>query len=274
MELEIITIYCRCDDFLISSGYQDDPQTKMSTAEIMTTALTAAAFFAGDHEKSRCFLKEHDYIPDMLSKSQFSRRLHRIPESLWRAFMELNAQAAHAFNPLKTYLIDSFPVPVCHNIRIKNSRIYQEEEFRGYNASKKVYFYGLKVHLLISESGIPVELFFSPGAYSDISSLYDFTFPLPEGSYVHGDKAYNIHDIEDDLKNGGIHLMPVRKKNSKRKYDFFTERGIGYIRKRIESVFSVITQRFPRHIHAVTHRGFELKILMFILVYGIQASIL
>ena len=138
MELEIITIYCCCEDFLISVGHKDDPQSRMSTAEVMTTALTAAAFFSGDHEKSRCFLREYGYIPDMLSKSQFSRRLHRIPESLWRTFMEMNAGAAD--NPLKIYLIDSFPVPVCRNIRIKNCRIYQDEEFRGYSPGKKEYF--------------------------------------------------------------------------------------------------------------------------------------
>ena len=239
----------------------------------MTTALTAAAFFSGDHERSRCFLEEYGYIPDMLSKSQFSRRLHRIHESLRRSFMDRIAQKAHSDNPLRIYLIDSFPVPVCHNIRIKNSRIYREEEFRGYNPSRRVYFYGLKVHLLISETGIPAELFFSPGAYPDTSSLYDFTFPLPEGSRVHGDRAYNIYDIEDELKDRGIHLMPLRKKNSKRKYDTLTERGIRYIRKRIESVFSVIEQKFPRHIHAVTSYGFELKILMFIPAFGIQSSV-
>ena len=81
--------------------------------------------------------------------------------------MEMNAQADQAFNPLKIYLIDSFPVPVRHNIRIKNSRIYPEEVFRGYRSSKKVYFHGLKVHLLSSESGVPAELFFSSGWYSD-----------------------------------------------------------------------------------------------------------
>jgi len=272
METEIITVYCRCDDFLISVNHQDDPQSRMSTAEVMTTALTAAIFFSGDHEKSRHFLKEYGHIPEMLSKSQFSRRLHRIPEALWIAFMNMIARTAHSGNPLKIYLIDSFPVPVCHNIRIKRSRIYQGEEFRGYNPSKRVYFYGLKTHLLISESGLPVELFFSPGSYSDTSSLYDFTFPLPEGSFVYGDKAYNVYGVEDELKDREIHLMPVRKKNSKRKYDTLTERGIKYIRKRIESVFSVIEQKFPKHIHAVTPKGFELKTLMFILAYGIQAS--
>ena len=157
-------------------------------------------------------------------------------------------------DPLKIYLIDSFPVPVCRNIRIRNCRIYRNEAFRGYNPSKKEYFYGLKAHPLISESGIPAEIFFSPGAYLDTSALYDFTFPPPESGSVHGDRAYNIYDIEDELKDRGIHLMPLRKKNSARKYDTLTERGIRYIRKRIESVFSVIEQKFSRHIHAVTPR--------------------
>jgi hypothetical protein len=272
MDFEITAIYCQSADFLASVGHKDDLQCKMNTAEVMTTALTAAAFFGGDHEKSRRFLKEYGYIPDMLSKGQFNRRLHRLPESLWLSFMEMNARAAN--NPLKTYLIDSFPVPVCRNIRIKKCRIYQDEEFRGYNASMKEYFYGLKVHLLITEDGIPAEMFLSPGSYSDTSSVYDFNFPVYEHSFIYGDKAYNVYNIEDELKENNIYLMPIRKKNSKRKYDSLVEKGIKYVRKGIESVFSVIKQNLPRHIHAVTARGFELKIILFVLAYSIQKATL
>ncbi|MGR0482025.1 MAG: hypothetical protein ACTFAL_11640 [Candidatus Electronema sp. V4] len=78
MELKITAFYCLCDDFLISKGWRDDPQCAMSTAEVMTAALTAAAFFSGSYERSCVFLEEHGYIPDMLSKSQFSRRLGSI----------------------------------------------------------------------------------------------------------------------------------------------------------------------------------------------------
>lgn len=272
MNLEITAIFCQCADFLISVGHRDDPQCEMNTAEIMTTALTAAAFFNGDYERSRIFLKEYGYIPDMLSEGQFIRRLHRLPDALWRSFMEMNARTAE--NPLKTYLIDSFPVPVCRNIRIKNCRIYQDEEFRGFNSSAKEYFYGLKVHLLINENGIPAEMFLSPGSYSDTSSVYDFAFSVPEGSSVHGDKAYNVYTVEDELKERKIDLMPIRKKNSTRKRDSLFEAGIKYTRKKIESVFSVIEQKFPRHIHAVTHRGFELKVILFVLAYSIQKAML
>ena len=70
MELEIVAFYCLCDDFLNSYGVKDDHQTEMSTAEVMTTALTAAAFFGGDHEKKSNFPQRIRLDPgDALRKS-------------------------------------------------------------------------------------------------------------------------------------------------------------------------------------------------------------
>ena len=59
--LKLPTCYCLCDDFLISEGWRDDRQCTMSTAEVMTAALTAAAFFSGSYEKkAACFLSGMD----------------------------------------------------------------------------------------------------------------------------------------------------------------------------------------------------------------------
>ena len=102
----------------------------------------------------------------------------------------------------------------------------------------------------MTESGIPAEIFLSPGSYADVSALYDFSFPVNAGSVIHGDRAYNAYAIEDELERSGIFLNPVRKKNSKRKYESSAESEIKLIRKRIESAFSVISQKFPAHIHA------------------------
>ncbi len=126
----------------------------------------------------------------------------------------------------------------------------------------------------MTESGIPAKIFLSPGPYADVNFFYDFSFPVSSGSVVYGDKAYNAYNIEDELEQSGIHLNPVRKKNSKRKYESFTGDGVKFIRKRIESAFSVIIQRFPAHIHAVTSHGFELKVFLFILAYGIEKTML
>ena len=45
-------------------------------------------------------------------------------------------------------------------------------------------------------------------------------------------------------------------------------------RKRIESVFSVITQKFLAYIHAVTAKAFEMKVFLFILTYGIEKAMI
>src|SRR5579872_4637920 len=119
MHLQIITIYCLCADFWDAFGSKDDAQTQMSTAEVMTTALVAAWFFGGNQELARLFLKEHGYIPTMLSKSRFNRRLHAIEETLWQALFYLLARLHQQANPNPEYILDSCPVPVCDNLRIR-----------------------------------------------------------------------------------------------------------------------------------------------------------
>ncbi len=69
VETEIITICCRRDDFLISVDHRDDLRSRMSTAEVMTTALTAAAFFPAIMKKAVIFSKDTEYSGDALEKS-------------------------------------------------------------------------------------------------------------------------------------------------------------------------------------------------------------
>ena len=69
------------------------------------------------------------------------------------------------------YVVDSFPVPVCENIRIFHSKIYKEEKYRGYQANKKRYFYGIKVHMVVTTDGKPIEFILSPGSCSDIKGF-------------------------------------------------------------------------------------------------------
>ena len=50
MDLTIVAVYTICDDFLILLGHQEHPQTQMTDAEVMTTAVVAARYFAGNHQ--------------------------------------------------------------------------------------------------------------------------------------------------------------------------------------------------------------------------------
>lgn len=44
------------------------------------------------------------------------------------------------------------------------------------------------------------------------------------------------------------------------------------MRKRIETTFSQIKAMFPRHIHAVTSRGFQLKVSLFVIAFALQKA--
>ena len=62
------------------------------------------------------------------------------------------AQMHQKTNPEHVHIVDTFPVPVCHNIRIKRCKLYRDEAFRGYCASKKQYYFGLKVSVIVTEN--------------------------------------------------------------------------------------------------------------------------
>jgi Transposase DDE domain len=68
-------------------------------------------------------------------------------------------------------VIDSLPVAVCDNMRIRRAKIYSQEDFRGYQASKKRYVYGLTIHLMVTKDGQPVECFLTPGGCGDVDAL-------------------------------------------------------------------------------------------------------
>ena len=168
----------------------------------------------------------------MLSKSRFSRRLHRIKE-LFIVLFNLLAQTWKMLNTEAIYVIDSIPVAVCDNIRIRRSKIYSDEDFRGYQASKKRYFYGLKIHLMVTKDGQPVECSLTQGSFGDVDALKYYAYALPDGSIIYADKAYNDYAIEDLLKEvDHIHLIPMRKKNSKRALPPYISFVQSYHRKR------------------------------------------
>ena len=167
---EIIAIYAITDDLLKAIGHSEDCRREMSDAEIITTALTAAIFFNGNHSKACGYMKDHKLIRKMLEKSRFNRRLHQISMLINDLFHQIGMILKET-SDCTEYLLDSFPVPICDNTRIFHVKLIQSEEYRGYIASKKRYFYGVRVQLLTTKSGIPVEFVFLPGSANDVRAL-------------------------------------------------------------------------------------------------------
>jgi Transposase DDE domain len=274
MDLTITIIYCVCEEFSKAMGLRDDPQARLSTAEVMTIPLVACAFFGGNIEKARSFLSEYGYIKRMISKSRLNRRLHAIDADLWQALFGMLAELFKERNDDGAYVVDSLPVAACDNIRIRRCRLYPLEEegksFRGYIPSKRRYFYGLRVHLVVSGKGEPVEFALAAGSEADVAVFKEMALELPEGSTIHADKGYTDYDHEDFLKEVGLHLKAQRKKRSKRSMPVWEEYLGKPVRQYIETVFGELSRLFSGKIHAVTSQGFELKIVCFLLAFSIQ----
>ncbi len=155
-------------------------------------------------------------------------------------------------------------------------KLYPPEEhgeaFRGYIASKRRYFYGLRVHLVVSGRGEPVEFALAAGSQADVKKLLkELGLDLPEGAIICAEKGYTDYHYEDMLEEVGLHLKAQRKKRSKRPLGAAWEEFLSKpARQYIETVFSKLSALFARKIHAVTPRGFELKIVCFLLAFSIQ----
>lgn len=208
----------------------------------------------------------------MWDKSRFNRRLHRLFPLLLDVFDYLGT-VLKAMQPTTEYLLDSFPVALCYNIRLRSVRLVRSEHYRGYIASKKRFFYGIRVQLLATSTGIPVEFAFLPGAAHDVRGLNALPLHLPVHSAVYADAAYTDYQAEADLEqNEDITLQVARKRNSKRP----DSPCLAYIKQTtrhfIETIFSTITARFPKAIHAVTMEGFLLKVSTFIVAFTLEAA--
>lgn len=273
-EEQVIAIYCFCDDFLKSIGYQDWPNVKMALSEIILVYIVATRFFYGNIERARLTLFASQYIRKCLSKSQLNRRLHCISYERWQELIRYAYQKRSIHGLSKEFVIDSFPISVCRNIRIDRCRIYWGKEFRGYNVSKKEYFYGLKVNMIATVEGQPIEVILSPGCYHDVDPFKFMKLDLLAGSSLYGDSAYTDYDYEDRLKQKGIRVIIERKANSCRPLFFEEWQDLKRCRQTIETTFSRISSWLPKKVHAITSTGFELKILGFVIALAINFIII
>lgn len=271
-----IAIYCFLDDLLKARGHREDCRQKVSDAQVLTTALIAMLDYGGNYQKALRRLDESGLFSQTLSRSRFSRRLTRLTDLVYLLFHQLG-HVLKDLSPESRYRLDSFPVRMCENIRIKRNRLtrktYDKEEYRGYSSSKREYFFGVRVQIAATVEHFPVEFAILPGSCSDLQGLAELPLDFAEGSEIAADAAYIEYNWEDHLlETEGVKLLVARKKNSKRvdlpamkDYKF-------YLRHPIETTIGEVEKMFPKRIHATTLSGFILKIALFLWAFQIDKA--
>jgi hypothetical protein len=265
-----LAIYCFIDDFLKVSGHKEDCRVEVTDSEVITIALTAMLQFGGNFERSRLVLYELGLMKRLLSRSRLSRRINRLTDLIHLLFHRLGMVLKHLHWESR-YLLDSFPVPVCDNIRIGRSRIVSDKRYRGAMTSFRRYFYGVRVQILTTSDGIPVEFCILPGACSDLQGLAELVLDLPDEAQLFVDGGYNFYEWEDYLlAEKELRLQVPRKSNSKRAREPWLEMHKSLVRKYIETTIGEIGKLFPKKIHATNLNGFLLKIALVLFAYQIE----
>jgi hypothetical protein len=270
MEDSVIAIYCFIDD-LCKKMFPSEQHfnRKLTDSQVISTLVVAALFFYGNQATACSYMKTHHQFK-MPDKSNFNRRAHELEELLADIFFVLS-KIIKELNLESVYIIDSFPVAVCKNIRISRSKLVKGKEFRGYNASKREYFYGFKVQLITTGTGIPVEVLITPGSRSDNAAMQAMDIDLPCDSDLYADAAYFNQLFKELLQqHNQITLNAETKKNFKEQNTWIKSLEIKYFRKQIETSFSSINRLLPKKIHAVTAKGFILKLFIFVLAFTIN----
>lgn len=267
---KIISIFCLIDDILKGIDHVDDLRRQVSDSEIILTAIVSSTSFYGNHSSAIQFMKQYGFIPKMLDKSRFNRRLHKVGKLLYELFEIVSSYYKDICCEMH-YIIDSFPVAVCNNMRIAKSKILTDKKWRGYTASMRSYFYGIKVQLLTTKDGIPIAFHFTPGKTGDAKAIGKMIDKLPAEASLYGDSAYTDYGLEDVAFKRKCILLKIQRKSNSKRIDTLEQKNEKLkMRKRVETAISDIKKMFPRTIHAVTLEGFLIKLTLF--VFGLQLN--
>ena len=148
-------------------------------------------------------------------------------------------------------LVDSFPVVMAHEKRSSSAKVAPEFANKGYCASKKMYVYGVKVHLLAFRrpSTLPVPDYIGPGPGSDNDlTVLRSVLPRLRDCEVYGDKIYaDAELVERLLCEQNVRLYtPIKKKKGQKELaltDRVYSEIVSGVRQPIESLFNWIEEK-------------------------------
>lgn len=253
----IIAVFVMIDTVMDRLDHRSDIRAQVPDAEILTVAVVAAKYFQNHHERAVCVMQTCGYLSGTLSVSRFNRRLHALADWLPLLVDVLGEIAVQG----EVYVIDSVPVPVCRRVRARRCRKVQGRLYCGYCAAKDEKFFGWRLHLVCTPSGVPVRFSMVPAALHDLTAVHELTYGLPWGARVFGDKAFNSRTDEASIAAAtGVRLVPVRKRNMRPHAWFVDELELEEYRHTIETVNSQLESMGVERLRARTNQGLDLKV--------------
>jgi hypothetical protein len=225
-----------------------------------------------------------EWFPRLPSYVAFVQRLNRF-DSLFPLLIELILKDFSGSDLIQQIrLIDSMPIIMANAKRSSKAKTVNELANKGYCASKGIYYYGVKLHILAfkREKTLPLPDYIGLTPASDHDLIaFNHIAPLLREIQIYADKAY-IDQIVQQLLEQEYHVQlntPVKKKKGQEKLELFDQllsSSISRIRQPIESLFNWIQEKTNIQIASkvrsynglMVHVFGKLTAAMFLLVFN------
>lgn len=201
------------------------------------------------HRYTRAHLAE--WFPHLPSYGGFVQRLNRLQALLPALSETLLAQASEREEASRTWVVDSLPILLAQQVRSGRARVAPEAADKGYCASKKQYYYGVKLHILGQHRPgtlpRPELVLASRASEGDLPVLKLYSAQLPEGE-LFADKIYRDQHWQAELQEQHHVLLhtPIKRKigqESLEAADRLYSRAVSRVRQPIESFFHWLDQK-------------------------------
>lgn len=232
-----------------------NPPEAITDEELITIYLFCVAYSEKYKIKSMYrYIQSHwhCWFPKLPSYQAFNARLN----NLWKGFvvliMDFMNSIAEYSDKLKILIGDSFPVITCSHKR--DGKVAHELTAKGFCATKKLHFYGVKVHVFglrrVSTMPFPQYLEVLPANVADLSACRQMLQNIQADACI-ADKAYGDAGLAKQMQAKGNQLItPIKDKQKhtaamkqkERAFNDVYNKAVSTIRQPIESLFNWINE--------------------------------
>lgn len=252
---QLVLLYCTVDDLLkkqSSNGEwrRSNHKPRLTDAEVLVIALMQSYFRTDTLKRTYLLVRANDptAFKHLPSYKQWLARLHQLSEQTGAMIFSVPLAVEDVAEEI--YLIDSYPVKMCEEIRHGRVNLLRDEG-AYFGKTSKGWFFGFKLHVLTTLKGKIICAILTNGNVDDREGARILAQYLEEGSLCVADLGYRGDGFQTELfeEEGVLFLtraditdMELKKVHSK-------------IRSRVETTFGELWSRFTDRIYSRSWLG-------------------
>lgn len=261
-------LYATIDDLLIDNPHWAPPRPKvgiapkLTDAELVTLAVIQALLGFGSEAHFIRYAQTHllPWFPYIPGRAGYNKRLRRSRELLEQVMSHLARACPSWWDDL--WLVDSTPIECGRSRQTQQRSDLAGWASYGYSPSHSRYFWGLRLHLIATPSGLPIAYALTPAAADErdtCTAMIEHNRLTRPAQTLIADKGYRRAGFEQHLQTIGITLIrPTLKTEPPRPHQQFLKP----FRQIIESIIHTLKTQLGLERHgARTKPGVTVRVL-------------